>query len=108
MGLDDASVVDAIGVERESGAVILTIVDSWSWEDSDHHLRALESKLNAYFSFIESGDIFETYPDARGRRIAIDLVVRWELPKEAAMLIDKASSLAREIGVSIRMKHVPE
>lgn len=64
MALDKTHVVDAAGVEKDTGCVVLTIADDWSWDDQKKHLLALQEKLNAYFNFIESGEMLESYPDA--------------------------------------------
>lgn len=56
MAIDDPAIVDAIGIVR-TGMVVLTILDSWDWEEAKSHLLALQSKLNAYFDFIEEGKL---------------------------------------------------
>jgi hypothetical protein len=35
-----------------------------SWSDEWQHLLALQAKLNAYFDFVQSGQIFEVRPEA--------------------------------------------
>ena len=51
MGLENVSVVDAIGTEPASDCVVLSIIDSWDWSDKHEHLLALQNKLNSYFGF---------------------------------------------------------
>ena len=55
MGLENPDIIDAVGTETGSGDVILTIFDGNEWDDELVHLRALQDKINSYFSFIESG-----------------------------------------------------
>jgi hypothetical protein len=57
MSLDNLEVVDVVGTERDSGTIVLTILDAWDWDDQRGHLLALRAKLNAYFGFVESGKI---------------------------------------------------
>lgn len=104
MSLDSADTVDAAGVEDESGLAVLTIADSWAWDDTEAHLLALQNKLNAYFGFIESGEVFDSYPAARGRRIAIDIVSRFELPAPAIKFLKAASDAAAELNVILRQR----
>jgi hypothetical protein len=53
MGLENVSVVDAVGTEPTSGCVVLSIIDSWDWSDEHSHLLALRDKLNSYSGFVE-------------------------------------------------------
>jgi len=58
MAIDQPETIDAAGTDRETGEIILTIVDAWNWTNEQSHLSALQAKLNAYFGFIESGQMF--------------------------------------------------
>ncbi|PWU17391.1 MAG: hypothetical protein C5B50_11435 [Verrucomicrobia bacterium] len=79
MGLDNPKTVDAAGIEKETEFAVLTIADSWDWEDERQHLEALQTKLNAYFNFIESGQIRHSYPEAAGRKVVIEIVGKYPL-----------------------------
>jgi hypothetical protein len=104
MSLDNLEVVDAVGTEVESRVVVLTIVDSWDWQDERHHLSALQAKLNAYFGFVESGQIYEAYPDARGKALRIDIVTKFA-PSEAALkLLEKASAVAAQLNLTVTQR----
>lgn len=106
MGLEDLNTVDAIGLERESGAAVLTLIDSWDWRDEENHLDALQSKLNAYFNFIESGQIGETHPQAVGRKLFIDVVTQHALSDRGKLLLKHVSDFAAERNVGLRCKQV--
>jgi uncharacterized protein DUF6572 len=106
MSLDRLDVVDAVGVDKSSGSVILTLLDSWDWSDERTHLLALQAKLNAYFAFIEAGEIFESYPEARGRQVVIDVISRFPLQPSAKILLQKAAALAEQIGARVTDRHV--
>jgi hypothetical protein len=108
MGLDRIDVVDAVGVDVETGDVVLTILDSWDWTDDKFHLLQLQAKLNAYFGFIEEGGLVASYPTALGRRIVIDLVTRYPLAKAGCALVKMAQEAAGDLQVSIRTRCIPE
>ena len=77
MSIDQTNVVDAIGVDNATGDVVLTIADHLEWTGSDNeHLLLLQEKLNTYLSFVESGELLEAYPDAKGRTVLIDVVCK--------------------------------
>jgi hypothetical protein len=80
MALDKPDIVDAVGIENDTGFAVLTIADYWDWDDEREHLLALQAKLNAYFRFIASGQIWKSYPDAARRQIVIDVVARFPTP----------------------------
>lgn len=106
MSLDRPYSVDAIGIDRDSGAVVLTLVDSWDWREAGKHSKALESKLDAYFAFIESGEIFESYPDAKGRKVVIDVITRFPLSPVGRSLLESAAKVARPLGVEVKTRRV--
>jgi hypothetical protein len=106
MSLENTYTIDAAGVENQSGLTVLTIADSWDWNDVQSHLLALQDKLNAYFQFIESGQIWESYPTARGRKIAIDIVGRFPVPPTVEEFLEKAEQAAALLDVIIRHRCV--
>jgi hypothetical protein len=69
MGVQQTTVIDAIGIDKVTGAVHLTIADALEWGAS--HLRLLQEKLNAYPAFVESGELHSAYPSAAGMIRAI-------------------------------------
>jgi hypothetical protein len=101
MSLENIDMVDAVGAEIGSGAVVLSIIDSWDWENHRRHLHALQGKLNAYFDFVQSGQIYESYPDAAGKTLRIDIVSRYPIPDAAHSFLEKAAAVAAELDISI-------
>jgi|SRR5437016_2466958 len=104
MGLDKPDIVDAVGIENATGSAVLTIADSWDWNDERAHLLALQAKLNAYFKFIESGQMLNSYPEAAGRNVVIDVVARFPIPKIGVDLLEHASDTYAGLGVAIRTR----
>src|SRR5260370_28362758 len=107
MALDKLDSVDTVGIEKDTGFAVLTIADSWDWADEPKHLLALQAKLNAYFGFIESGQILEDYPDAAGRPLVIDVEGRFPLPKVGVDFLKRASESGANMGVTVRSRHYP-
>ncbi len=101
MGLENVDVIDAVGTETEDGTVVLSIIDGWDWADERQHLLALQDKMNAYFAFVESGQIYATYPDANGRSLRIDVIGRHSLPEAALALLDEASAVAAHLNIAV-------
>jgi|ERR1035441_5998342 hypothetical protein len=107
MALERPETVDAVGVENDSEFAVLTIADAWDWQDEQKHLLALQAKLNSYFSFIESGQLWESYPEAAGRQLVIDVVGKFPLPQVGIDLLERASDVCADLSVKIRYRHYP-
>ena len=98
MSIEDASVVDLIGVDIRSGNVVLTIADPLEWDEGEHVLR-LQDKLNAYLRFIESGELVERHPDAKGRTAQIAVVFKHAPDAPGETFLSRASALVSDAGV---------
>jgi len=108
VSVENTTVVDAIGVERDSDKVILTISDHLDWSDERAHLLALQEKINTYLRFIESGEIDETYADALGRARVIDVVTKHPLTDGALEFFRKATAVLHDAGVELRTRVLSE
>lgn len=98
MSLDNLNEVDVIGIDNETGVVTLAIADDWSWDEEEDHLRALQDKINIYLSFVESNEIYETYPNAMGRDVEIKIYAKYPLPEIARRFVDQAFEIVSEAG----------
>lgn|SRR5690606_18319034 len=104
MSIEDIEVVDAIGVESLSGKLVMTIADHLDWSDERAHLLALQDKINAYLRAIQSDDLVNSYPDAAGRTVVIELASEAEIPAVGLRFIEHVEAQVREIGVEIRLR----
>jgi hypothetical protein len=106
MSVDQTNVVDFIGVDNETGNVVLTITDHLMWSEGDNeHLLLLQEKLNSYLSFVESGELLETYPNAEGRAVLIDVVCKYPLSQQAQDFCNKAAQIIEGAGMKLRFSH---
>lgn len=106
MALENPTQVDAVGTERASGVVVLTLFDGWDWTDASSHLTALQAKLNAYFEFVESGQLEESYPEAQGRPRRLEIIVKHPIPPDAQRLFDQAAIISLDgLGMEVVARH---
>ena len=98
MSVDDPEVVDAIGIERDSDVVVLTISDHRDWLCCDDHLLALQDKINRYLGFIEI-ELLDAYPLASGRSIRIDVVCKYQPTERAIQFLMEAQKVAIDYDV---------
>lgn len=102
MSIEDVEKIDAIGLELSSGSVVLTILDSSDWSDEKLHALYLQRKLNAYFGFVESGQVVEVFPESQNRSVRIDILSRHEYSSLGIWLLEKARTVAESLGIEIR------
>src|SRR5260370_34389724 len=107
MAVDNPDVIDAIGIERASGVVALTISDHLEWDEANQHLLTLQEKINRYLAFIESGELLASYPKAVGRQVRIDVVCKYQPPEMATRFLDQARKLIEQAGWSLSWRVAP-
>jgi len=105
MAIDNAGVVDFISIDPSSDKVVLTIADHLEWdENTDDHKQLLKEKLNTYVEFIESGELLEKYPKAKGREVIVSVVGKYPLNEEAAAFYQQASSAIERMGAKLQFQ----
>ncbi len=106
MTIDQTNVVDFVSIEPQTGNVELTICDHLDWsENEEDHLMLLQDKLNSYLAFIESGELFEKFPETREHNIAIRIMAEHPLSDNAAKFFGMASATVSDAGFKLQFKH---
>lgn len=103
MTIEESKVVDILSIDPGSGGVVLSIADHLSWDDADH-LWLLQEKLNSYLSFIESGEIYSSYPNLKGRPITIEIVFKFEPSQAGLEFLKKAELIVQSAGFRLRYR----
>src|SRR5512142_1229211 len=89
MSIEQTNIVDFVSTSSDDAEVHLTISDHLPWDDKNEHLLLLQSKLNAYLRFIESGEIFKSYPKAKGRTIVISIACLYPPEGDAKVFLER-------------------
>lgn len=97
MSIDQTGVVDAIGVDDTTGQVVLTISDHLEWDNE--HLLLLQEKLNAYLSFVEGGELLDSYPDSKGREVLINVVCKYPPSESAKGFLNQVGGIVEGAGM---------
>lgn len=101
MSVEEHGTVDVLTVARD-GEVLLTISDHLGWNAVGEHLFHLQEKINAYLSFVETGEIYTKCPQARSGQIVIDVVLKHAIPWEALWFFERASAVIEPSGIQLR------
>ncbi len=107
MSLEQTNKIDAMGLDKKSGHLVLTIADAWDWENENQHLIALQEKLNAYLDFIESGQIFENIDSGTDKVLRIHVVFRYPPPPLALEFLEKAEAVTSQVQVLVTSEFFP-
>lgn len=113
MRLADANTVDYLGVEKGTGEVVLTLLDDCDWEDDIRHLSLLQAKVNRYFDFIESGEVYEQLLATTGREVPaktpvkISVLAKYTPSSEGNRFFEHVAQTARDAGIHFSYKLVP-
>ena len=97
MAVTDNRVIDIVSIDKE-GNTVLTISDHLDWSNTHDHLVLLQDKMNGYLAFIESGEIYDSYPSARNRPIRIKVVFQHEPDSEGYGFLSRAKSIVEGAG----------
>ncbi len=104
MSIIDKDKVDDIGKDKENGNVILGIFDHLDWSNEYEHLIMLQDKINSYLGFIESGEVYESYPEAKDRNIEIMIYAKYDITEKAEEFFNFAYNTIVESRFSLSCK----
>ncbi len=105
MAIEKTTVIDRLGVEPDTGHVVLTILDEMDWTDDQRHLLALQQKLNTYLSFVERGEVFRRLARAGGPVVPpttpgkVGVVARHPFPAYALAFLEYARHVFESSGL---------
>ena len=103
MSVDQFDVVDITSIS-ENGEVVLTISDHFDWHDTIRHQATLQKKLNAYLTFVESGEILRRYPDAKERSVVFEVVFRFKPDEGGRLFLERAQQVIESAGLDLRYR----
>ena len=95
-----------MGIDISTNEVKLFIADHLDWSDAKgDHMFMLQDKINEYLAFIESGELLQEYPKAKGKKAIIQVIGKFELTQIAKDFYEKANKVILPSGVSLRFEH---
>ena len=65
--------LDALAFDKETGEIVLIMVEPRPWDGSEQRIFQLQEKVNAYLSFALDGELFDTFPQLTGKPIRLQL-----------------------------------
>ena len=108
MSILETNTVDGIGISEDGFSAALLLADHLDWSDEYAHLVLLQDKLNAYFSFIESGQLKARLPRRRMKGCTIEIRFRCEPTEKAVQFLQAAQKQADKLKTKIRYQVMAE
>jgi len=107
MSVENTETIDVIAVDNKTNKVVLTISDHLAWNSADH-LMLLQEKLNSYLRFIESGELVDKYPKAKGRRVEINICFKYQMDDLGAEFLRRAAAIIEGAGIDFDFEVITE
>jgi hypothetical protein len=101
MSVDNPNVIDLVSIDKDEN-VVLTISDHLEWDDDNEHLLVLQEKINAYIGSIESGELYENYPDAKSRTILISIALKYSPNNDGAEFLERVRKILVPAGYNFQ------
>jgi len=108
MSVEDKDKIDSMGINKETDVVTLAISDHLDWDNEYDHLIMLQEKINTYLSFLESGEVYESYPQAKGKKFEIKIYAKCDLSKKAEEVLNFAYKKIVEAGFDLNCEVVED
>ncbi|MFZ5531627.1 MAG: DUF6572 domain-containing protein [Pseudomonadota bacterium] len=97
MAINKTDVIDAIGTDIDTGMVVLSLI--CAEEMTPEALLLVQEKLNSYLTFIESGEIYSSYPSAKGKDLHIRIYSQFRPQGMAAEFLALAEPIVTGAGI---------
>jgi hypothetical protein len=112
LSIDQTDVIDFIGVDSANNEAQLIISDHLEWNCGEkldkEHMYMLEEKVNTYLTFIESGEIYESYPKSRNRSLVIRLIGKYDMCESAMLFFRRVEDALSKRGHKITFERLAE
>jgi len=102
-GLAHAGVIDYLGFDAETEAVLLVIAEKRPWNHPEEQLFQLQEKLNAYLSFVLDGEMSDAYPQFAGKTVTIRLETQEKPPEMSFGFLEHVFDQCRLQGITFEV-----
>lgn len=95
MSILESNKIDAASIDDSSSRLKLTISDHLTWNDECEHLTILQSKINCYVQYVESGQVWEDYHKdlLKHGSVIVNIVLKYPPPRAAREFLVKVNEI---------------
>jgi hypothetical protein len=107
--VEEADRIDSVTLSADGGSYRLLMTEVRPFEDSDEQFTQLMEKVNAYVEFIQTGQLYDRFPEARGKALDVRLICRNEpVGERFVKLLRAATALFARHGVDFAVEVIPD
>lgn len=104
MSIEQSNVVDFINISNDQNIAYASISDHLDWtENEEKHLILLQNKINNYLAFFESGEIERRFPETKGKKLVINLVLKFNPSEKGNEFLSIAENIVEDAGFGFRV-----
>ena len=106
MAIDDPNVIDGMALNKENNALVLLLTDHLPWDGENvlsefDHLYFLQDKINAYISYLESGQYTETYSTEQIAFAIIEIHFKYTITENCEKFLNEVQNQIGQFGIKI-------
>lgn len=80
--------LDVVSFSQDGWAVVLTLVETRPWDGNGTSLLDMQEKLKTYLNYVGSGQLYDQYPDAKGKKVRFRLDTVYAPDTQAEQFIE--------------------
>lgn len=101
MSVIETNKIDAIGISKDNKSLVIMLSDHLDWNNEAAHLYALQEKINAYLSFVETKQYKNLYPGKEFESYIIDIRFKFKTTDNCKKFIEVINRQIRQYRISI-------
>lgn len=106
MAIDNVNVIDGMALNKDNNAIVLLLTDHLSWDGEKalsefDHLNLLQDKINAYISYLESGQYAETYSTEEIDFAVIEIHFKYAVTENCEKYLNAVQNQIGQLGIKI-------
>ncbi|MEY2304844.1 hypothetical protein COK52_25095 [Bacillus thuringiensis] len=107
MGLRELDEIDFMGYDKDEKIAYLIITDEEDWKDEDGHISLLIEKIHTCMAFVESGEVFERYPETKEYNFVIRIYAKYRYTEYGEEFLGKAEEIVMKTGYGFQYIYKP-
>jgi hypothetical protein len=106
MSVEQPDIIDGLGLRPDGVTVEMVISDHLEWSD-ERHFQLLAAKVEAYANAVLTGQLAESYTQAQGKQVCINLIWQHVPNAAAAQFFETVGQQLHSVGIEFTQTALP-
>jgi hypothetical protein len=103
MTVMETNTVDIVAPANQDGKAELVLVDQLPWKvDEGEHLVMLQDKINTYLAYVESGQLVDDFPNAKGRNVVLKINALYAPSEKGERFLAAVRPIVGQLGIELK------